>query len=98
MSQIEVTSGGKWLLFLAGIAAVLAAIGRMVIQPLFAAWVFFTLRHGKSEMRAIVEQALESPLDEIRESLRGIRECQETQGRELSDVVGYVRRLGEEDK
>lgn len=96
--QIEVAPAGKWLLFLAGIAVVLGAVGRFVVQPVFSAWVFFTIRHEKAQMRAIVEEVLASPLLEIKQGLREIRECQEEQGKELSDVAGYVRRMGEEGR
>lgn len=98
MAEIELTTGGKWLLFLAGIAAILAALGRLVVQPLFAAWVFFTLRTEQAKMRALVDEAIDRSLDEIRTGIREIRKCQEEHGQELADVAGYVRRMGEEGR
>jgi hypothetical protein len=96
--QIEMTPAGKGILFLAGIAAVLGVIGRFVIQPVFSAWVFFTIRHEKARMREIVEEVLQSPLLKIELGIREIRECQDAQGKELADVAGYVRRMGEEGR
>lgn len=96
--QIEVSAGGRWLLFLAGIGVVLAAAGRLLIQPLFAAWVFFTIRHERARMREVVEEVLESPLRQIEQGIRELRECQDTQAKDIADVVGYVRRMGEEGR
>jgi hypothetical protein len=77
---------------------ILAALGRLVVQPLFAAWVFFTIRHERARMREIVEEVLESPLHTIEQGIRELRECQDTQARDIADVVGYVRRMGEEGR
>jgi hypothetical protein len=49
-------------------------------------------------MREIVEEVLESPLHTIEQGIRELRECQDTQARDIADVVGYVRRMGEEGR
>jgi hypothetical protein len=88
MSQVEVTGSGKWLLFLAGISAVLAAVGRFLIQPVFSSWVFFTLKREPAKMAEL----LSGPLDEIAVSLREIRKCQGEQGEQIARVEGYLSR------
>lgn len=90
MAQIEISSGGRWLLFLAGIAAVLTAAGRLVIQPLFAAWLFFTLKHEPEKVRGLICSVFEDDMAELTRSAREIRECQAEQGQQLARVEGYL--------
>ncbi|MDP9202355.1 MAG: hypothetical protein M3P26_10560 [Gemmatimonadota bacterium] len=92
-NQIEFT-GSKWLLFLAAVAVLLAAIGRLVVQPLFSAWIFLTIEKEPAKMRGLVEQAFQPQIDELVKSAREIRECQAEQGEQIAYIAGQLRGIG----
>jgi hypothetical protein len=91
MSQVEVSSGGKFLLFLAGIGVVLTAIGRYLVQPVFSSWVFFTLEKEPAKVRALIVTVFDDEIKELARSAKEIRECQAEQGTQLADIAGYLR-------
>jgi len=90
---MDVQSNGisKWLLFMGAIAAGLALLGRLVIQPLFAAWIFFTIEKDRSKLRGIVRDAFADDIAELTRSAKEIRECQTEQGEQLAYIAGQLR-------
>ena len=87
--DIDPSTAGKSVVWIVAAGAALWGLAKIILQPLAAAWLFFTLFHERARVRELIAIAFEAEIAEGTKALREVRD-------ELSRLSGYVERMAEE--